>query len=183
MILRMEGIPSTALVALCCSSASLALILYQYSINYAFVYSKPSISGRPLSRFSSAFIVVGSAPIGMLCVTTCITGLYAAQHLPHLIVENTDASKWLIAGGTLAAAHFAFVPFVAQAVRKIEAADAEDKTDAEVNAINRLQTKTWLTWHSIRVVLVDIPALVCLAYGVSLSGQALTTQNAMGLLQ
>jgi hypothetical protein len=179
----MPPLPSTALIALCSASASLALILYQYSINYAFAYSKPTLTGRPLSRFSSAFIAPGSAPIALLSITSCAAGLHAAKNLPHLVTRSTDASWWLIAGGTLAAAHLTFVPFVARAVRKIKSADTEDKTDGEVEAINKKQLRIWLTWHTVRLVLVDVPAFACLAHGVLQAMHALTTQNSMGLLQ
>ena len=47
--------------------------------------------------------------------------------------------------------------------------DASTKSEEETQKGNREEMKTWLMWHTVRTVLVDLPALWCFAEGAALS--------------
>lgn len=86
----------------------------------------------------------------------------------HGHLETTAVSKWYIYGSALALAHFAFIPLVAGPIKAITEA-AEDESGKDVDESNRKEMETFLLWHTVRTVVVDVPALWCFAEGVALS--------------
>ena len=50
----------------------------------------------------------------------------------------------------------------------VDAAASTD-TDEAIEQSNRADMKTWLTWHTVRTVVMDLPALWCFAEGAALS--------------
>lgn len=79
-------------------------------------------------------------------------------------------SKWYAYGAALALGHLAFVPLVAGPILKItEAVKSSGKTDREIKEVNENALRAWLNWHTVRTLLVDVPALWCFAEGAALS--------------
>jgi hypothetical protein len=79
-------------------------------------------------------------------------------------------SKRYAYGAILALGHLAFVPLVAGPILQIiEAEKPSDKARREVEDGNEAALRTWLSWHTVRTLLVDIPALCCSAEGAALS--------------
>ena len=79
--------------------------------------------------------------------------------------------SWYTYGAVLAAGHLAFAPLVAGPVRRIMEAGGSGSqiSEEEVEGRNRVEMKRWLTIHTVRMLLVDLPALLCFAEGVALS--------------
>lgn len=78
-------------------------------------------------------------------------------------------SKWYAYGAVLALGHLAFVPMVAGPILRItEALKGSESEDLVVEA-NEGALRSWLSWHTVRTVLVDVPALWCFAEGAALS--------------
>lgn len=81
-----------------------------------------------------------------------------------------------MAGAALAAGHFAFVPAVAPLMRRMwgrgleqEEGKGKGLNEGEIERGNRVDMRTWFVWHTVRTVLVDVPALWCFAEGAALS--------------
>ncbi|KAK4636190.1 hypothetical protein CLAFUW4_01282 [Fulvia fulva] len=157
---------------LCTSAATVGLALYQYPVFLSFLTpdeSGKTIAGHPLSKFWHFMVKPGRALIAGLALSSTLGGALAARWLrTHSTLETTDVSSWYIAGTVLAGAHLASLPIIAQPVNRIlEAANASSEDAAEEN--NKENMKTWFTIHTVRTLLVDVPALWCFAEGASLS--------------
>ncbi|EME49245.1 hypothetical protein DOTSEDRAFT_68122 [Dothistroma septosporum NZE10] len=157
---------------LCTSAATVGLALYQYPVFMSFLVADESgktIAGRPLSKFWQPMVKRGRALIAGLALSSSVGGALAARWLrTHSTLETTDVSQWYIAGTVLAAAHLASLPIIAQPVSRImDAANASSEDAAE--EINKENMKTWFTIHTVRTLLVDLPALWCFAEGASLA--------------
>ena len=115
----------------------------------------------------------GYVVIGALGLTSTVSGVLAARWLKtHQTLETTGVSNWYTYGAVLAAGHFAFIPLIAGPIRRmIEAGTSASasKSDEQVEQENRAEMKMWLTWHTLRTVLVDLPALWCFAEGAAQS--------------
>ncbi|KAK1059998.1 hypothetical protein LTR12_014819 [Friedmanniomyces endolithicus] len=160
------------ILPLCTSSATLGLALFQYPIFLGFLRAQPSIAGTPLSRFWAATVTPGTTLIVAIAITSTISGIASSSWLhTHATLETTDVSSWYTYGAVLAAGHLAFAPLVAGPVRRImEGGESgSGMSEEEVEGRNRVEMKTWLTIHTVRMLLVDLPALFCFAEGVALS--------------
>lgn len=179
------------IIPLCTSSATIGLALYQYPVFMSFLQpvQGESLAGKPLSRFWHPMVRIqfpnykslAQIPdidempqqvkqarllIATLVGTSALSGLFAARWLrTHRTLETTNVSNWYLAGGALAIVHLASLPIIAQPVSRI--IQAADSLDAEQR--NREEMKTWLGIHTVRTVLVDLPALWCFAEGVAQS--------------
>lgn len=69
----------------------------------------------------------------------------------------------------LAAGHLAAVPLLAGPVQRIIAAQANAQSEEAAAEANRQEMQTWLTLHTARLLLIDLPALWCFAEGTSQS--------------
>lgn len=85
----------------------------------------------------------------------------------HVTLETGNVSQWYVAGSVLAAGHLAFLPLLAGPVQRIIGSSAQSEEIAD--KANREEMKTWLTIHTARLLLVDLPALWCFAEGVAMS--------------
>jgi hypothetical protein len=173
------------ILPLCTSSATVGMSLLQYPLFFAFLRphggtgtAKPNstkgsdkISGLALSRFWEAFLAPAGSLIAAVALSSTASGIFASRWLhSHTTLETTAVSKWYAYGAVLAFGHLAFVPMVAGPILKITGAgDSSDKSTSEIEEVNEGALRTWLGWHTVRTVLVDIPALWCFAEGAALS--------------
>jgi len=173
------------ILPLCTSSATVGMSLLQYPLFFAFLRpqegssvarrkesaSTGKISGLALSRFWSAFLAPAGSLIAGVALASTTAGIFASRWLrSHATLETTDVSKWYAYGAMLAFGHLAFVPMVAGPILKItEAGNSSDATATTVEETNEGALRTWLGWHTLRTLLVDIPALWCFAEGAALS--------------
>lgn len=173
------------ILPLCTSSATVGMSLLQYPLFFAFLRphgndstAKPNenetlekISGLALSRFWTGFLAPAGSLIAGVALTSTASGIIANRWLQsHSTLETTAVSKWYAYGAVLALGHLAFVPMVAGPIVKItEAGKASDETASKIEQSNEDALRTWLAWHTVRTVLVDIPALWCFAEGAALS--------------
>lgn len=84
-------------------------------------------------------------------------------------METTAVSKWYGYGALLALAHFALIPLVAGPIKNMTDLAESDKSEEEVDELNRKEMANWLIWHTVRTALADLPALWCFGEGVALS--------------
>jgi len=148
------------------------LALYQYPVFFSFLHATPSIAGKPLSRYWEPMTKEGVPMIAALSLTSAIGGLVSARWLKtHATLETTDVSMWYTYGAVLAAGHLAFLPFTWGPIKRMLQAGKEEsvKSEEEVDKTNRDEMQTWLTFHTARMLLVDLPALWCFAEGAALS--------------
>ena len=158
------------ILPLCTSSATVGLALYQYPVLLSFISAEPSVAGKPLSRFSEQFFKSGTAVQVAVGLATAVSGVLSARWLKtHQTLETTDVSNWYTYGAILAAGHFVFVPLVASPIKKMVDSAASTNSDDVIEQSNRAEMKTWLTWHTVRTVVTDLPALWCFAEGAALS--------------
>lgn len=173
------------ILPLCTSSATVGMSLLQYPLFFAFLRpherssnAKPNeaetsekISGLALSRFWTAFLAPAGSLIAGVALTSTASGFIANRWLrSHATLETTAVSKWYAYGAVLAVGHLAFVPMVAGPILKItEAGKSSDENVIKIEEGNEAALRTWLGWHTVRTLLVDIPALWCFAEGAALS--------------
>lgn len=173
------------ILPLCTSSATVGMSLLQYPLFFAFLkpqerntktgpneaQTSDKISGLALSRFWTAFLAPAGSLIAGVALTSTVSGTIANHWLrSHATLETTAVSKWYAYGAVLAFGHLAFVPMVAGPILKItEAGKSSDGTATQIEEGNEDALKTWLGWHTVRTLLVDIPALWCFAEGAALS--------------
>jgi hypothetical protein len=160
------------LLPICTSSATVGLALYQYPQFYSFLNAEPSIAGKTLSRYWEPMIKTGATLISVLCACSAAGGALAARWLKtHQTLETTDVSHWYTYGTVLAAAHFVFWPLVGGPIKRMidDGASASTKSEEQTDRDNRAEMKTWFTYHTIRTLLVDLPALWCFAEGAAQS--------------
>jgi hypothetical protein len=159
--------------------------LLQYPLFFAFLRpherssnAKPNeaetsekISGLALSRFWTAFLAPAGSLIAGVALTSTASGFIANRWLrSHATLETTAVSKWYAYGAVLAVGHLAFVPMVAGPILKItEAGKSSNENVIKIEEGNEAALRTWLGWHTVRTLLVDIPALWCFAEGAALS--------------
>lgn len=158
------------ILPLATSAATLGLSLYQFPVFLSFLQADKtnSIAGKPLSRFWEPMLARGGGLITALGVVSAISGGVSARWLrTHQTLETTNVSTWYIAGSLLAFSHLAVIPALLGPIQRIIA--AKDKTDEEADQGNREEMKMWLSIHTARLVLLDLPALWCFAEGVALS--------------
>ena len=108
----------------------------------------------------------------MNALTSTVAGVLSARWLKtHQTLETSDVSQWYTYGAILAAGHFAFVPLIAGPIKRMMEAggEANTKSDEQADSDNRKEMQTWFLWHTVRTVLVDLPALWCFAEGAALS--------------
>jgi hypothetical protein len=173
------------ILPLCTSSATLGMSLLQYPLFYAFLQpheksvvakadgteSSGKISGLAFSRFYSAFLKpAGSLIVGMAFTSTA-SGVIAHRWLrSHATLETTAVSRWYAYGAALAFGHLAFLPLVAGPILKMtEARKSDPEIGSKVEDQNESALRAWMGWHTVRTLLVDIPALWCFAEGAALS--------------
>ena len=51
----------------------------------------------------------------------------------------------------------------------VQGKEASTMSEEETDKSNRKEMQMWLTWHTLRTFLVDLPALWCFAEGAALS--------------
>lgn len=173
------------ILPLCTSSATVGMSLLQYPLFFAFLRSNNThdlqksegtnphdkISGRALSCFWDSFLAPAGSLIAGVALTSTASGFVANRWLrSHATLETTAVSKWYAYGAALALGHLAFVPLVAGPILKItEAVKSSERTDREIEEVNESALRAWLNWHTVRTLLVDVPALWCFAEGAALS--------------
>ncbi|TKA72483.1 hypothetical protein B0A55_06693 [Friedmanniomyces simplex] len=178
-VLQPKGAHLGLILPLCTSSATVGLALFQYPVFLSFLHAQPSIAGNPLSRFWAAMIKPGASLIAAMALTSTLAGVVSARWLhTHATLETTDVSQWYTYGAVLAAGHLAFAPLVAGPIKRMVEAGQEGGgsgggsnalSEEEVDGKNREEMKTWFTLHTVRTLLVDLPALLCFAEGAALS--------------
>jgi hypothetical protein len=173
------------ILPLCTSSATVGMSLLQYPLFFAFLrpHGKSStakagesetsgkISGLALSRFWSAFLAPAGSLIAGVALASTVSGLVASRWLrSHTTLETTAVSKWYAYGAVLAFGHLAFVPMVAGPIMKItRAGNSSEAISTTIEEGNEGAMRTWLGWHTVRTLLIDIPALWCFSEGAALS--------------
>ena len=171
--------PLQLILPICTASATVGLSIYQYPLFASFLYARPSIAGRPLSGFWNAFQPGASVRL-ITDLATAVSALVAYKSLNNNQSTSAavTASKWYLYGAALAAAHLLFVPIVSRPIRTMAAGAGNVQHDKAIDepldwqeeqAIeerNRREQVWWLQLHTIRTVLVDLPALWCLSQGV-----------------
>lgn len=164
---------------LCSSAATVGLSLFQYPLFSSFLQINESkrttksskISGTPFSQFWSTFLTPGASIIAGITLVSASSGFFAARWLrSHDTLETAHVSKWYIYGALFALGHLAFVPAVAGPIQTIVAAAEQDVgTEEQIQARNEDAMRSWFTWHTVRTLMADVPALWCFAEGVALS--------------
>ncbi|KAF2724081.1 hypothetical protein K431DRAFT_282347 [Polychaeton citri CBS 116435] len=177
--LRTPQLAHIALILpLCTSSVSVGLSLFQYPLFLSFLKpgdqpntSNKSIAGKPLTRFWAPFVKSGGALVVNTCLTSAAAGLFASRWLrSHKTLETTNIGNWYFYGALFAAGHLLFAPIVSGPVGRIASVGCESHdNEEEVDAWNRKEMKRWLNWHTIRTLVVDLPALICFAEGAAQS--------------
>lgn len=160
------------LLPICTSSATVGLALYQYPQFYSFLNTEPSVAGKTLSRYWEPMYKTGGGLISVLSLSSTVAGALAARWLKtHKTLETTDVSHWYTYGTLLAAGHFVFFPLVAGPIKRMidGGAAASSKSEEQTDRDNREEMKTWFLYHTIRTILVDLPALWCFAEGAAQS--------------
>jgi hypothetical protein len=158
------------------------LSLFQYPLFLSFLRparspEEKSLAGKPFSLFWSHFFLPSVGIITSSFLTTALSGFLCARWLrTHATLETTDVSKFYTYGAVLALAHGAFIPLVAGPIKRVMDAGGKDVVGVQgekgietLEEGNRREMRTWFLWHSVRTVLVDVPALWCFAEGVALS--------------
>jgi len=174
--LQPKGSHFGLILPLCTSSATVGLSLLQYAI-FIPILQAPThntttspLAGKPLSQFWSVWLAPATSVIAGFTITSAVAGVACARWLrTHQTLETTDVSSFYLYGAVLAAGHLAFAPAVAGKIQRMIAAGKESSDAHEVETVNREQQKAWLMWHTVRTVLVDVPALWCFAEGVALA--------------
>ena len=161
-------------IPLCTSSATLGLSLFQYPVFLSFMHARPSIAGRPLSSYWQIFLKQSVGLVTASGLLSTAVGAYSWRWLhTHGHLETTAVAKWYGYGALLALGHFVFVPLVAAPIKKITDNAPGDGVDAKgddaVEEVNRQEMVTWFKLHTIRTLLIDLPAVWCFAEGVALS--------------
>jgi len=169
------------ILPLCTSSATLGLSLFQYPLFLSFLSPKKTndkphrISGTPLSAFWFSFLTPAATLISALTLTSAGAGFLASRWLnTHKTLETTEVGKWYLIGAGLSLGHIAFVPMVAGPIKRmVEGGRVGDSgkevNEKEVEGRNEKEMMTWLFVHTLRTLVVDVPALWCFAEGVALS--------------
>lgn len=161
------------ILPLATSSATVGLALLQYPMFNSFLQpTNPSIAGKPLSKYWEPLMTQGVAVIALAPITSTIAGLLSARWLhTHATLETTDVSKWYTIGAGLAAGHFAFAPMVWPLIKRMVDGGKEDSglSETELEERNRKDMGQWFVWHTVRTLVVDLPALWCFAEGAALS--------------
>lgn len=168
--MKPEGAHFGLILPLCTSSATVGLALFQYPIFLSFLSARPSNAGRPLSRYWGPYMKQGGGLVLGCAFTSAISGLTSWRWLQtHGHLETTAVSKWYGYGALLALAHFALIPLVAGPIKNMTDLAESDKSEEEVDELNRKEMANWLIWHTVRTALADLPALWCFGEGVALS--------------
>ncbi|WPH04212.1 Hypothetical protein R9X50_00710100 [Acrodontium crateriforme] len=158
------------ILPLCTSSATVGLALFQYPLFSSMLSATPSIAGAPFSRFWAAFIKPAAPFFASAALVSAVSGVICGRWLhTHATLETTDVSRFYVYGAVLAAGHLASMPAVAGPIKRMADGANGDGDDAAIEKVNREEMKTWFLWHTVRTLLVDIPALWCFAEGVALS--------------
>lgn len=159
------------ILPLCTSSATVGLALYQYPQFTAFL-GEGHLAGKTLSKYWTPVFKQGYVVISLLGLGSTVSGLLSARWLrTHQTLETTDVGKWYTYGAVLAALHFAFIPLVGGPIKRMieRGSDTNTLSDESTEGENRKDMKTWFMWHSIRTLVVDLPALWCFAEGASIA--------------
>ncbi|KAL1589279.1 hypothetical protein WHR41_02323 [Cladosporium halotolerans] len=167
------------ILPVCSSAATLGLSLFQFPLFMSFMQPRKNdttktttkISGTPLSQFWASFLAPGAGLIAGLNLVSASAGLLSARWLrEHETLETVEISRWYFYGAALALGHLAFVPAVAGLIKSIVGnSKGEVRTEAKAQESNEAAMRSWFLWHSLRTVVVDIPALWCFAEGMALS--------------
>ena len=158
------------ILPLATSSATIGLSLFQYPVFWSFLADDSKIAGRPLSRFWEPFLKSGGALVTATALTSVISGLLSMRWLQtHGHLETSAVAQWYGYGALAAIGHFAFVPLVATPIKRMVEGANTSGEGTDVERVNREEMKSWMTWHTVRTVTVDIAALWCFAEGLALS--------------
>ncbi|QIW97189.1 hypothetical protein AMS68_002707 [Peltaster fructicola] len=160
------------ILPLCTASATVGMTIFQYPMLLAFLNARPTITGKPMSRFFDALAVPAIASIVPTTLVSAISGLVCARWLrTHVTLETTSVSNWYLYGSVFAVGHLAFVPLVAGPIKRMAEAgrDVITRSEEEIEKANEKELKQWLIVHTVRTLTVDLFALVCFAEGVAQS--------------
>lgn len=156
------------ILPLCTSSATLGLALFQYPLFYSMLSTHPDSAGKQLSAFWANWIRPARPFLGSVAATSLVGGVLSARWLhTHSTLETTDVSKFYAYGAVLSAVHLAFVPLVAGPIKAM--AERAEGVETEVAEKNKDDMKYWYLLHTLRTLIVDVPALWCFAEGAALS--------------
>ncbi|KAI9723066.1 MAG: hypothetical protein M1828_004314 [Chrysothrix sp. TS-e1954] len=170
--------PFQLILPICTASATAGLSIYQYPLFASFLYARPSIAGRPLSGFWNAFQPGASVRL-FTDLATAVSASIAYKALDSVGTRSAvTGSKWYLYGASLAAAHLLFVPIISGPIKRMAAGAGNVQHDKAIDEPldwtaeqtieerNRREQVWWLQLHTIRTVLLDLPALWCLSQGV-----------------
>lgn len=154
------------------SAATFSLALFQYAALLPFLNDEKLI-GTPHSRWWTRFFKYSIGLIIVFPTTSATLGFLSWRALANI----PNARQWYAYGSILAIGHFAFVPAVAGPIGRFRAAASKDGTpeitaeDEEsrekwIAARNRSDLITWLSWHTIRTITVDLGAAICFGIGL-----------------
>lgn len=179
---QFTGVPFT--VPLCTASVTLGLSVFQYPVFMSFLHARPSIAGRPLSRYwatkerlQGLIILLGFA------LTTTVSGAVAWRSLRKASTVYPflkSSSNYFGIGALFALSHVAFMPLVAAPIKRM--ADGADSPEVDhqvdhtydwqleqlIEERNRNDQIAWFKWHTVRTLMFDVPALYCFARGSSI---------------
>ena len=115
----------------------------------------------------------GGAYVTGVTLTSALSGIVSMRWLhTHGHLETTEVAKWYGYGSLFAVLHFAVAPLLMKPIKKMQENGADGgtiKTESEIEESNTQEMKTWLQWHLIRTVVIDLPALWCFAEGAAMS--------------
>ena len=170
-VLQPRGGHFGLILPLCTSSATVGLALYQYTVFLPWLQAQPSIAGKALSLYWDPHIKQAGGLVAAVAATSAFSGFVSARWLQtHATLETTDVSKWYTIGAAFAAGHVLCMPFVVGPIKRIiDAGHASTKSDEDADKANREEMKKWFTMHTLRTLLLDLPALLCFAEGAALS--------------
>ena len=160
------------ILPLCTTSTTVGLSLLQFPVFWAFLDDKAGLAGKPLSKYWEPFTKAGGGLVVATAATSVVSGLVSMRWLQtHGHLETSAVAKWYGYGSLFAILHFVFIPLVGGPIKKMidNGAEGGVRTESDIEASNKEEMKTWFQWHTVRTVLVDLPALWCFAEGVALA--------------
>ncbi len=147
------------IIPLLSSSLTVFYAIMEGTVFYSFLQSAkkdPAATAKVMRTWWTAFLPPGVSLIFAVTIPGIFGGTYALRYFEQ------GSLKWVlcVAGATFTLGHFAFAPTIAQVIKKIcsEEVEKQGKTMQWV--------QKWLNVHFWRVLLADLPALVCFSYVV-----------------
>ena len=144
-------------IPLLSSSLTVFYAILEGTVFYSFQQSAKQDSAataKVVRSWWTAFLPTGVSLIFAVTIPGIAGGAYALRYFEQ------GSLKWnlCVAGATFTLGHFAFAPTIAQVIKKL----CDEEAEKQGKTMDYLQK--WLNVHFWRVLLADLPALMCFSY-------------------